>query len=168
MLDLSVITAHRARSIRALCFYFMNISQGFEIEQPKVFVPWGITEKALLGLVKSSSLRHVTKGHFSLSCISLGGLSHELSFHFMPRVDGKLKELELYLKGAQRQPLALTQSFKRLQRHVEAIFGPPTIVNPIRKSYQEYSYTWNLKGVRIEHHIRKRIWDADVVRIIKD
>jgi hypothetical protein len=141
----------------------MNISQGYEIEQPKVFVPWGITEKVLIGLVNASSLRRVTKGQFSLSCISLGGLSHELSFHFKPRIDGSLKELEFYLKSAR----SLTQTFKRLQSHVEAIFGPPTITNHVRRSFPEYSYIWNLKGVRIEHHVRERIWDTDVVRIIK-
>ena len=143
----------------------MNISQGFEIEQPKVFIPWEISEKVLIGLVNSPSFRRVTKGQFSLSCVSLGGLSHELSFHLMPRVDGRLKELELYLKNAR----SLAGSFKKLQRHVEAVFGPPTIANRIRRIYPECSYTWNLKGVRIEHHISltRRYWDADVVRIIK-
>lgn len=141
----------------------MNISQGFEIEQPRVFIPWGISEKVLIRLVNAPRLRYVTKGQFSLSCISLGGLNHELNFHFKPRVDGNLKELEFYLKSAR----SLTQSFKRLQSHFEAFFGSPTIADHVRQSFPEYSYTWNLKGVRIEHHVRERLSDADVVRIIK-
>ena len=141
----------------------MNISQGFQIEQPKVFVPWQINEKLLVDLFSAYNLRKVTNGHYSLSCVSLGRLHHELGLHFHPRANGVLMEMEFYLKS----PRSLTQSFKMLQRSFEATFGAPTIAKRVRRSYRENSYTWELKGVRIEHHLRERIWDADKVRVIK-
>lgn len=39
----------------------MNLKQGFHIEEPRVFVPWGISEGELKGLL-GSRLRHVTNG----------------------------------------------------------------------------------------------------------
>jgi len=139
----------------------MNIAQGFQIEQPKVFVPWRINDKILVDLFSTYHLRKVTNGQFNISCVSLGGLHHELAFNFKPRVNGALVELEIYLKSYR----SLTQSFKKLQSHVEATFGAPSIAKPVRQCYPEYSYTWNLKGVRIEHHVRDSFLDADRVII---
>jgi len=141
----------------------MNISQGFQIEQPKVFVPWRITDKLLVDLFSTYNLRKVTNGQFNISCVSLGGLHHELAFHFKPRVGGVLIEMEFYLKSYRN----ITQSFKRLQSSFEATFGAPSITKHVRQYYPEYSYTWNLKGVRIEHHVRDSLCDADRVRVIK-
>lgn len=68
----------------------MDIAQGFQIEVPDVFVPWSINEQDLSVLFDSRVLRHVTHGYYTLSCVSLGGLSHELGFHFYPRQGGEL------------------------------------------------------------------------------
>jgi hypothetical protein len=141
----------------------MNISQGFQIEQPKALVPWQINEKFLIDLFREGNLRKVTNGHYSLSCVSLGGLHHELGFHFYPRANGVLMEMEFYLKS----PRSLTQSFKLLQKHFEAAFGVPAIAKCVRQTFPEYSYTWELKGVRIEHQVTERISEADKVRVTK-
>jgi len=141
----------------------MILSSGFEIEEPRVFVPWGISERVLVDLFGAYNLRKVTIGHYDVSCVSLGGLHHELSFHFKPRVGGVLIEMEVYLKASR----SLTQSFKRLQNHFEAAFGVPSAAKHVRRSFPEYSYTWKLKGVRIEHHVRDRVWDTDQVKVIK-
>jgi hypothetical protein len=141
----------------------MNISKGFQIKQPNVFVPWRVNENVLTELFSGYNLRKVSNGHYTLSCVSLNGLHHELGFHFHPRANGVLMEMEFYLKS----PRSLTQSFKMLQRHFEAAFGAPTAARCVRRSYPENSYTWESKGARIEHAVRERIWDADKVRVIK-
>jgi hypothetical protein len=57
----------------------MTFSSGFEIEKPKVHVRWGISERVLVDLFGAYNLRKVTVGHYDISCVSLGGLHHELS-----------------------------------------------------------------------------------------
>jgi hypothetical protein len=139
----------------------MSITQGFQIEQPSVFIPWGVSERGLRGLLASSKLRQITKGHYSISCVSLGGLAHELDFHFKPRLNGELSELELRL----RDTCDHAASFKRLQKHVESYFGVPTETKHVRQVFPEYSYTWKIKGIIIEHHVINRNSEVDCVRI---
>jgi len=141
----------------------MNITRGFQIEQPNVFIPWGISEQRLRALLASSNLRQITKGHYSISCLSLGDLAHELDFHFKPRLNGELSELEIYLRNA-RNP---SSSFKRLQKHVESFFGAPDETKHVRRVFPEYSYTWKIKGITIEHHVINRISEIDCIRIKK-
>jgi hypothetical protein len=95
----------------------MDISTGFQIEQPNIFVPWRITEPELLAL-GGDGLHHVTRGYYTAPCVSVGGLSCTLGFHFRPRGDGRLVELEFFRRFA--MPLA------DFQRHFESVFGPPT------------------------------------------
>lgn len=139
----------------------MNISNGFQLEQPNIFVPWGISDKAFNELLGKNKIRLITKGHYELSCTSLSGLSHKLSFHFKPRVNGVLNELEFYLRDG-RGALA---SFNKLQKHCEATFGTPSKSEHTRRVFPTHSYTWHFKGVRVEHH--NLDWSFDRVRIIK-
>jgi hypothetical protein len=68
----------------------MEISKGFQIEEPNVFIPWDLTETQLQRCLEGLQLRRVTDGYFTTHCTSLSGLSHELGFHFYPRHDGWL------------------------------------------------------------------------------
>jgi hypothetical protein len=73
----------------------MDLSDGFQIEEPEAFVRWGMTESELLATLPITP-RHVTTGYYVIDCTSLGGLHHVLGFHFRPRENGELRELEFF------------------------------------------------------------------------
>ncbi|MEW6557444.1 MAG: hypothetical protein AB1349_08835 [Elusimicrobiota bacterium] len=73
----------------------MNINEGFQIDKPNVFVPWEIDEQGLINLLEDYGLKKVKDGYYYFSCKSLGGLSHELGFHFEIKPDEKkIEEFE--------------------------------------------------------------------------
>ncbi len=76
----------------------MNITSGYQLEQPQVLVPWGISEEQLQELFRGSELRRVKDGYFITSCTSLCGLSHNLGFRFSSR-DGALYAFDLSGNG---------------------------------------------------------------------
>ena len=73
----------------------MDLSKGFQIEEPNVFVPWGTPETQFLDGFEGLHLRLVTHGYFTTHCTSLSGLSHELGFRFYPQ---GLVELQFFLQ----------------------------------------------------------------------
>jgi hypothetical protein len=139
----------------------MDIAKGFQIGVPDVFVPWGIRESDLRGLLESYGLRHVTHGYYTFSCVSLGGLSHELGFHFSPRPDGILSELEFFRRAYENQKA----SFDEFQKYFEASFGKPTKEQMGTEGFP--SYMWDLKGVRIVHYVFDRFGLEEHMRIQK-
>ncbi|HEX8843263.1 MAG TPA: hypothetical protein VF791_01265 [Pyrinomonadaceae bacterium] len=139
----------------------MNIDEGFQIEVPEVFVRWGISEADLRGLLDAYGLRHVTHGYYTLSCVSLGGMSHELGFHFFPRHNGILRELEFFRRSYDN----LKASFDEFQSHFEAFFGEPTREQMGSEGFP--SYTWEWKDVRIIHYVIERFGLEEHMRIQK-
>lgn len=139
----------------------MDISEGFQIEAPDVFVPWGIYESDLRGLLGSHGLRHVTHGYYTLSCVSLGGLAHELGFHLYPRSSGMLNELEFFRRSYENQKA----SFDEFQKHFEISFGKPTKEQMGTEGFP--SYLWNLEGARIVHYVIDRFGLEEHMRIQK-
>ena len=56
----------------------MELSTGFQIEQPNLFIPWKISEAKLQHIFAGHPLCHITHGYLTTHCVSLRGLSHEL------------------------------------------------------------------------------------------
>ena len=139
----------------------MDINAGFELDNPKLFVPWEISEQEFKDIFKQCSLCNVTTGYFTVSCSSLGGLKHELGFHFDPRTNGKLNRLEFFLKAYGDHK----QSFDKFQRHLEARFGAPTGVRPGSEGFPDYE--WQLGGVLVYHYIFDRFGLEEHVGIKK-
>lgn len=139
----------------------MNIAEGFQIEVPDVFVSWGIREPDLRDLLDGLGLRHVTHGYYTLSCVSLGGMSHELGFHFFPRPGGILNELEFFRRSYDDQKA----SFDEFQSHFEAFFGKPTKEQKGAEGFP--SYAWELNEVRIVHFVFDRFGPEEHMRILK-
>jgi hypothetical protein len=137
----------------------MDISKGFQIEQPELFVQWDISEPELQHTFAGIPLSHITDGYFTTQCISLGGLSHELGFHFYPRVDGRLVEFEFF----HTSPRDLTASYQEFQRHLEIAFGKPTVMKPGSEGYP--SYTWRFHAVEVLHFVLERFGLEQHVRI---
>lgn len=136
----------------------MNIDLGFQIEIPNVFIPWGIDELELKELL-GSMLRYVTTGYYTITCESLGGMKHELGFHFEPRKNGKLNELEFFRKSYDDQEA----SYKEFQNHFETAFGKPTYTQKGDEGF--LSHQWNLKGTTIVHYVYDRFGPEEHMRI---
>jgi hypothetical protein len=139
----------------------MDLSKGFQIEQPDVFVPWDTPESQFQERFEALDLRRVTHGYFTAHCISLQGLSVELGFHFSPRNNGRLVEFEFF-----RSPYSgLATSYREFQRHLEATFGQPIITVPGSEGYP--SHTWRFPGAEVVHLIQEHFGPAQYVRIKK-
>ncbi|NIM06329.1 MAG: hypothetical protein GTN65_12105, partial [Armatimonadetes bacterium] len=159
----------------------MDIERGFQIDEPEVFVPWEIDEGGLVGLLEKHGLRKVTKGYYCVSCKSLGGLSHELGFHFDTSEARKNKELEDFIKSKgkivrrigpirgpgpleagrlreleffRRQYPDLRKSFDEFQSYAERAFGKPSDAAEGGGGFGKYE--WKFKGVRIYHYVLDR------------
>ena len=139
----------------------MDLRSGFQIETPNAFVPWGIQETELQALLGDHGLKHVTQGYYTLSCVSLGGLSHKLGFHFYPRTGGRLNELEFFRSSYENQKA----SFDEFQTHFEMSFGKPTNEKPGGEGFP--SYAWNLHGAQIVHYVMDRFGPEEHMRIRK-
>jgi hypothetical protein len=138
----------------------MNISEGFQIEVPDIFVNWSIGETELRMLLEPYGLRHITKGYFVLSCVSLNGIAHELGFHFSPRSNGILTELEFFRNSYENQKA----SFDEFQKHFELFFGRPTKSTMGIEGFP--SHTWELQDVRIVHYVFDRFGLEEHMRIV--
>ena len=139
----------------------MDISKGFQIESPSLFVPWKISESKLQDIFQGHCLRHITHGYYTTSCTSLGGLSHELGFHFHPRPGGVLIELEFFRTSYDDE----AASYVQFQRHLEATFGNPTVSSPGTVGFP--SHTWRLHGAEVLHCVFERFGPEEHVRIRK-
>lgn len=138
----------------------MDILRGFQLEVPDLFVPWGISESDLRGLLEGYGLQRINDGNYTVSCVSLGGLAHELAFHFFPRSGGILKALEIFRPSANYKVY-----FEEFQKHFEACFGKPT---KEQRGEDEFpSCIWDLEGVLINHYLQDRYGLEQHARIEK-
>lgn len=141
----------------------MDLSKGFQIEEPNVLVPWDTLETQFQQGFKGLRLRRVTNGYFTTHCTSLSGLSHDLGFHFYPRHtgNGRLLEFEFFCRSFRD----LDASYQGFQRHLEETFGPPSATVPGSEGY--LSHTWNFPGAEIVHYVQEHFGPSEYVRITK-
>jgi hypothetical protein len=139
----------------------MDIVQGFQIEKPKVFVRWSVSQSQLRELLSEHGLRHITTGYYTITCKSMGSIEHELGFHFEPRSGDNLYELEFFRKSYADQ----TKSYEEFQEHFEAEFGKPNFIQPGTEGFDRC--TWNLQDVEIVHYVFDRFCPEEQMRIRK-
>jgi hypothetical protein len=137
----------------------MEISKGFQIEEPSVWVPRGATEAHLLELLSPHGLRKVTSGYYTISAKSLAGLGCEIGFHFTPKREGLLRELEFFRRSYPDQ----AKSFASFQEHLERAFGVPTSAEPGSDGFPTYG--WSIGGVSVSHYVFDRFGPEEHVRI---
>jgi hypothetical protein len=139
----------------------MDINKGFQIDNPKIFIPWNVDEKELTGLFNGHNLKHITTGYYTTSCTSLNGLTCMLGFHFEPRSNGRLNELEFFRTNYEDQK----KSFEDFQTHFESAFGQPTETAKGNEGFNNYA--WQLNNVQIVHYVFDRFGPEEHMRIIK-
>jgi hypothetical protein len=138
----------------------MDILKGFQIESPRTFVPWEISEEELVELIGAANPKRVTDGYYTIKCTSLAGLSHMLGFHFHPRSRGKLVELEFFRESYPDYP-DLSKSFTEFQMHLETTFGPPI------EGRGTHSCAWYFGTLALNHYIQERFGPEEHVRMKK-
>lgn len=137
----------------------MDLREGFQVENPDVFVPWTVSEAGLRSLLLPHGLREVTTGYFTISCRSLNGLQHELGFHFKPRGSDHLDELEFFRRAYSDN----AASFRDFQEHLERTFGPPTYTRDGTAGFP--THEWHLPGAAVRHFVHDRFGLEEHVRI---
>lgn len=137
----------------------MNIQEGYKIDEPDIFIPWDIDEQTLTQKLKAHDFKHVTTGYYTISSKSLDGLNCMIGFHFEPRKNGFLNELEFFRTNYNDQE----KSFSDFQSHFEAEFGKPTSESNGNGGFK--NYTWNLENVQIVHYVFDRFGLEEHMRI---
>jgi hypothetical protein len=143
------------------------LSEGFQIEDPEVFVPWGADEATLRPLLPPS-LRMVTTGYFTMDCTSLTGLRHVLGLHMTPREEGRLHELEFFRMNphdSSDEPETLAASFDVWQHHLQLTFGEPTARSD--GDCDLPSYVWQVGEATVRHFCQYRFGAEQHVRIAR-
>lgn len=135
----------------------MDITKGFQIEKPNIFVPWEIDEKGLIEIFKGDSLKKVTVKYYTASCTSLNGLNCMLGFHFGP--NGRLSELEFFRTDYSDQQ----KSFDEFQKHFVEGFGNPTKTSKGSEGFNDFE--WRLGKVQIFHFVYDRFGPEEHMRI---
>ena len=144
-----------------------DLSDGFQVEEPPVFVPWGANESTLRELFPAN-LRTVTTGYFTVECVSLNGLRHVLGMHMTPREDGRLHELEFFRhdwQDSSEKQEALSASFDIWQRHLELTFGRPTVRSD--GDCDLPLYEWRIGTATVRHFCQYRFGPEQHVRIAR-
>jgi len=139
----------------------MDINKGFQIEEPRLFIPWNINEKTLNDLFEHEELHHVITGYYTATCKSLNGLFCKIGFHFEPRENGHLNELEFFRERYDNQQ----ESFDDFQNHFEKEFGQPS---NSRKGTEGFTdFLWVIKDIQIVHYVFNRYGPEEHMRIKK-
>jgi hypothetical protein len=145
----------------------MDLGEGFQIEDPVVFVPWGADEETLRSRV-SDGLRTVATGYFTMECTSLSGLQHILGMHMSPQEGGTLHELEFFRRDRRDSsgtPSELAAGFGEWQHHLELAFGPPTKV--MQGELDHPSYVWTIGPATVRHLCYERFGPEQHIRIAR-
>ena len=139
----------------------MDIDKGFQIDRPNIFVPWDIDEKTLKDLFKGQELKHVTTGYYTINCTSLDSLNCMIGFHFDPRSNGRLNELEFFRMNYDNQQ----KSFDEFQNAFTNSFGQPSSTTKGNEGFNNYE--WRLNNVQIVHYVFDRFGPEEHMRIKK-
>jgi hypothetical protein len=139
----------------------MNIQTGFQIDNPKIFVPWDINEQALINLFNGHELKKVTKGYYTTNCVSLNGLTCMLGFHFESNEKIRLNELEFFRLDYSDQQ----KYFNEFQSHFVNAFGSPSKITKGNEGFN--SYVWTLGNIEIVHYVFDRFGPEEHMRIKK-
>jgi hypothetical protein len=139
----------------------MDILSGFQLEKPQVLVGWGISEEQLQELFRGSELRRVKDGYFFIRCTALCGLSHNVGFRFIPRINGSLVAFELAGNGCG----SLEDSYREFQNHLETTFGRPTDTSLGAEGFP--TNIWHIEDIQIIHAVQEHFGPAEQLRITK-
>jgi len=124
----------------------MDLTRAFPLDVPRLDVPWGLTEQAFLDLVRPYRPQKITNGHYEMRCKFFGLPESPVHFHFEPRTNGRLSQIEFFRKP-QRQK---KKGFDQLQRSLEKYLGAPTQRDEARGDDVQPAH-WQVGKVSVAH-----------------
>jgi hypothetical protein len=124
----------------------MDITRAFPLDVPRLDLAWGLTEQAFLEMLRPYRPQKITNGHYEMRCRFFGLPESPVHFHFEPRTDGRLSQVEFFRKP-QRQK---RKGFDQLQRSLEKYLGVPTRREQAR-SDEVHPVHWQLGKVSVAH-----------------
>lgn len=137
-----------------------TILKGFHLDEPDVFVPWGITKEELFAIIPKNDLKQVTEGYFTLPCRALGGLEIMIGFHF----EFFTKELYKFEFFRTSYP-DYRESYDEFQGSLEKLFGEPHEVICIDNGFP--FNVWTFGSIKVYHYIADRFGPEEHVHIEK-
>ena len=135
----------------------MDLSRGFQIADPAIFIPWLTDASGQERLLSGTKFKKVTAGYYTLDCEPLPGLRCLLGLH--SHQTGRLTEREFFRSSYEDQ----RASFDEFQRCFEAVFGAPTTKKDGSEGFS--SFEWKLPGARIVHYVFDRFGPEEHMRI---
>ena len=124
----------------------MDITRGFPLDRPRIDLKWGLTEQGFLELLTECGPQKITNGHYEMRCRFFGLPESVVHFHFEPRTNGRLCEIEFFRKPKRQKK----KGFDQLQLALEKYLGPPTRRDHTRSVELESTY-WRLGKVSVAH-----------------
>ena len=142
-----------------------DLSVGFQVEEPQVFIPWDITTTDFLTLAHHrhlDRLKRITEHYYVLSCTILDGLQINLGFHFRggegkPEAPGHLEELEIFRDTTPD----LQASYREFQAHLTRAFGRPTTTKTESMQTPLPTVYWTVEGSNIYQYVLVRHYILD-------
>jgi hypothetical protein len=127
-----------------------SLRDGFTIDNPPIMVPWRLSQRKLVQLLKPHGLCEVARGYYTLKCTALSGLSLQLGFHFESGSPNAKFWLELF----RERSTSLEESYQELQRHLEETFGPPTQTDAGEEGFP--THCWDIDNFLVGHMVNER------------
>ena len=138
----------------------LTLQEGFQIEDPPIFVKWGITEAELVKTVGAAALQRVAERYYTMSCTSLGGLRLKVSFQIEPTTAGNLVAFVFY----RQEHRDLDESFDDFQSHLVGTFGEPSWEGESWIGLP--AFRWQFGSIEIIHFAMDRFGPEEHVAIL--
>jgi hypothetical protein len=143
----------------------VNLRIGFQMENPRVFIPWGKTREFVFELF-GDGCQEITPSYLVTECVSLSGLAHSLGLRFESKSGSELHLLEFF----QKNDNDLDISFPIWQKHLIDTFGEPHKTSrgdtiPGNKAFS--AFAWEFDDVDIKHYVQYRFGPEEKVVITK-
>ena len=139
----------------------MDITEGFKLDEPNVFVPWEIDENGISTLLEEHKIHKVTEHYYTLESKCFDGLECTIGFYFN-KEGNKINKIGFF---RQNYKGSLEDSFKDFQFYLEKSFGPPQGINNDEK-FPRYSWQFN-KDILIFHYVYDRFGPEENVYITR-
>jgi len=140
----------------------MDITQGFKIDKPDIFVPWGISINEFHEILpedwrNNDNFRKVTKSYYCISGAALGLESTDIGFHFKRN---QLNQIELFDPNQKD----MNEGFKIYQSSLIKEFGTPA--RTIEYDDLPPSNEWKFGKYRILHFAQERFGPETHLRFL--
>lgn len=139
-----------------------QITKGLKIDNPDIFIPWGINGGKLERLFTGYPLKFIIKGYYTCPVTLFESLSCILGLHLDY---GVLNYLEFFREQTDLLSRSISDSYNDFQRNFENIFGKP---HDSHMGYEGYeTHIWVFNNVTISHSVYERFVISEYMSIRK-